>query len=457
MSQQPDSSTRSSSRIRGITSLARHALQTLQAGNSEQAEATLLETVNRLDEFAPLKAAADGPKSGLERGVKIVPFEIVLRDEEDWDPEFIQAFRDIRDYLERRLKELEAGARPYRNPRGVTLDTEILSDVLANNLRVMKRYFDIRFRALEMDVDAKEIDLDDFPLQSLDDDYALEIIYLFENMVRHYDARLRFLESPVVRQRIPPLLEPDDWDGVVGMSGVKAVLERDVIMPLREPGLYRQYGLGLPNGILFHGPPGCGKTFIAKKLAARLRFNFMDIQPSDLASIYVHGTQAHIGDLFSDAIINAPTLIFLDEMDALMPNRAGGLYHAYAAEVNEFLAQLNECAKEQILVIGATNLPEKVDPAVLRPGRMDKKIYIGLPDLETRTELLKLCMGNRPQEQLNWITLAQECEDYTCAEIEYIVDETARFALTERRRICARDFTRALMENDPANSDKQPF
>jgi SpoVK/Ycf46/Vps4 family AAA+-type ATPase len=233
------------------------------------------------------------------------------------------------------------------------------------------------------------------------------------------------------------------WPGVAGMREVKAILERDVILPLQEPELYQRYRVDLPNGILFYGPPGCGKTFIARKLADLLKFNFIEVKPSDLASIYVHGGQEKIGELFQEARENAPTLLFFDELDALVPSRGGaGLGHHYSAEVNEFLVQLNECWKNKVLVIGATNLLDNIDAAIRRPGRMDKKVLIGPPDLEARVELLKLYISDRPQEKIPWVNLAETCTNYTAAELEHIVNEAARIALTDRRTISERDISR---------------
>ena len=243
------------------------------------------------------------------------------------------------------------------------------------------------------------------------------------------------------------------WKGVAGMREVKALLERDVILPLKKPLIYSQFKISPPNGVLFYGPPGCGKTFIAKKLAGILRLHFMETKPSDLASTYVHGGQKKIGELFDTAEKNAPTLIFLDELDALVPNR-GGQYvgHHYKAEVNEFLVQFNDCWKRKILVVAATNLLENIDPAILRPGRFDRKIFIGPPDLEARAELLKLCMTDRPQEQLDWLELANKCEYYTSAEIENLVNVAASLAIRVGKRIGAEDLYQAMKENPPALS-----
>jgi len=239
------------------------------------------------------------------------------------------------------------------------------------------------------------------------------------------------------------------WTGVAGMREVKAILERDVILPLQEPELYQLFKIDLPNGVLFHGPPGCGKTHIARKLAEILKFTFVEIKPADLGSIYVHGGQKKIGALFAKARERAPTCIFFDELDALVPKRESDIGHHYSAEVNEFLVQLDNSWKSKILVIGATNKLSKIDQAILRPGRMDKKVFIGPPDLEARIEILKLKMKERPQENINWIKIAEASPYYTIAELEHLVNESARMALDDRRFITEEDILKAIKDNPP--------
>jgi transitional endoplasmic reticulum ATPase len=146
-------------------------------------------------------------------------------------------------------------------------------------------------------------------------------------------------------------------------------------------------------------------------------------------------------------------MIFFDELDAMVPNRGGDdVGHHYSSEVNEFLVQLNECGKNSVLAIGATNLPDRIDPAVMRPGRLDKKFFVGPPDYEARVELLRLCMANRPQEAIDWHNCATELENYTCAEIEFIVNEAARNALAQMRPIIHGDLLNAAGNNPPAHS-----
>jgi SpoVK/Ycf46/Vps4 family AAA+-type ATPase len=240
------------------------------------------------------------------------------------------------------------------------------------------------------------------------------------------------------------------WRGVAGMREVKAILERDIILPLQEPELYKEFKVHLPRGVLFYGPPGCGKTFIARKLAEILKFQFIEKKPSDLASTYVHGGQLKTGALFEDAKRRAPALIFLDELDAFVPNRGDLGDHHYRAEVNEFLVQLNDCWRHRILVIAATNLLENIDSAVLRPGRMDKKVFIGPPDLEARVELIKLYMQDRPQKDIDWLKIAERTDFYTSAELSNIIDEAAKIALHDLRPILDEDIYSSIDKNPPS-------
>lgn len=244
------------------------------------------------------------------------------------------------------------------------------------------------------------------------------------------------------------------WDGVAGMRELKLTLETDIIMPFLEPDIYNRYKVPLPNGVLFYGPPGCGKTYIARKVALMLKHNFVEFKPSDLASIYVHGTQEKIGEIFKQAQASAPTLLFFDEIDAFIPRRADGLYQHYSAEVNEFLSQMNDCAKRSILVIGATNYVNRVDEAVRRPGRFDKKIYVGPPDIEARIEAMKIYLKDRPQTAIDLYSLLSAKELYSFADLELIANDAARDAL-QNRALIDRGHLEAAFSRIPASITKE--
>ena len=263
------------------------------------------------------------------------------------------------------------------------------------------------------------------------------------------------LEKYLLESRTCSVEEEFDWPGVAGMRSVKAMLERDVLLPLFEPALFAKYKLSPPNGILLYGPPGCGKTHIARALAKKAGRTFMEIKPSDLGSIYIHGSQGKIRALFDDAVKKGPSLLFFDELDALVPKRghAGGYQDN---EVNEFLVQLNNCVERGLLIVGATNRLSSIDSAASRPGRMDKKVFVGLPDVEARADLFRLCLTGRPIVRMDMIDLARTSEGYTCAEITHLCDEAARMALGTKREIMQIDLQKAMKNTRPAGYSNNP-
>jgi transitional endoplasmic reticulum ATPase len=246
------------------------------------------------------------------------------------------------------------------------------------------------------------------------------------------------------------------FDQIAGMNELKDTLYQDILLPLNEKELYEQYKVSIPNGMLLYGPPGCGKTFFAQKFAEEINYNYIELKPSDLASIYVHGTQEKIAKLFAEAKEKAPTLIFIDELDAILPNREGNLSQSYASEVNEFLAQMTDCHQHGIFIIAATNRPEKIDPAILRTGRMDKVIYLGPPDLTARKEMFKLHLQDRPTEKdIDIDKLSDLTNFYVASDIKFLVNEASRNALKERTKIKQQHLEEVIKTNPPSISEKQ--
>lgn len=227
------------------------------------------------------------------------------------------------------------------------------------------------------------------------------------------------------------------FSAIAGMEDLKETLTIDVIDALNNRERYAEYGLTIPNGILLYGPPGCGKTFFAEKLAEEVNFNFYQIKPSDIQSKWVNASQENIKKLFEEAKENAPSIIFIDELDAIVSNRdTSNMSHMNTSVVNEFLAQMNNCGEQEIFIIGATNRPTSIDPAILRSGRLDKHIYISPPDFKARQAMFKLYLESRPIDiGLDYARLASITENIVSSDIKFICDEASRNALKENTRI----------------------
>ena len=229
---------------------------------------------------------------------------------------------------------------------------------------------------------------------------------------------------------------------IAGMNELKQMLTQKVIFILKDKEKAAKYKLVPPNGMLFYGPPGCGKSFFAEKFAEETGFNFMLVKASDLGSIYLHGSQGKIADLFKKAERSKPTIICFDEFDAFVPNRSNRGAEHVAGEVNEFLSQLNNCAQRGIFVIATSNRPDMIDPAVLRTGRIDRMIYIPVPDKEARKEMFKLYLNGRPCEDIDAERLADMTDGYIASDIAYIVNDAAMGAAFSDLPI-----TQQLLEN----------
>ena len=242
---------------------------------------------------------------------------------------------------------------------------------------------------------------------------------------------------------------------VAGMHEIKEIMTKKIINVLKDPEKARRFKIQIPNGMLLYGPPGCGKSFIAEKFAEEAGYNYMFVKSSDLASIYVHGSQEKIGKLFDDARKNAPAIINFDEFEALVPNRSKINNSSESGEVNEFLSQMNNCGKDGVFVIASSNRPDLIDPAVRRKGRLDKIIYIPVPDLEAREGMFKIHMKDRPSEEsIDYNALAQMTENYVASDIAYIVNDAATRAFEEDAEITQKLLEEVIKENQPSVSLK---
>lgn len=249
----------------------------------------------------------------------------------------------------------------------------------------------------------------------------------------------------------------EGFAAVAGMEELKQQMREEVIEPLHNPEEYHRYGVTIPNGMLLYGPPGCGKTFFSKHFAEEVGFNFMCITPATLKSRYVNATQENIAKMFKEAEENAPTVIFIDEMNELVPNRDDGNVHEMSrSAVNEMLAQMDRTGEKGIFIIGATNYPNMIDPAILRAGRLDKKYYIGVPDTEARMALFELYLKNRPYDfGLDYHLLAEMTQGYVSADIQLIVNDASRNALRQHSKITMELLKVAITNTAPSLSNNE--
>ena len=245
--------------------------------------------------------------------------------------------------------------------------------------------------------------------------------------------------------------EGEGFAAIAGMEDLKRQMREEVLEPLHNPEEYRRYGVTIPNGMLLYGPPGCGKTFFAKHFAEEAGFNFMCITPATLKSRYVNATQENIAKMFKEAEENAPTIIFIDEFNELVPNRDGDVHEMSRSAVNEMLAQMDRTGEKGVFVIGATNYPNTIDPAILRAGRLDKKYYVGVPDKEARAAIFKLYLTKRPYDfGLDYGALADLTENYVSADIQLIINRASLSALHKKSKITMELLRGAIANTRPS-------
>jgi len=254
-------------------------------------------------------------------------------------------------------------------------------------------------------------------------------------------------------------MQPKQGNGfadVAGMSEIKSIMQKKIINILKDPQKAERFKIQIPNGMLLYGPPGCGKSFIAEKFAEEAGYNYVFIKSSDLASIYVHGSQEKIGALFEEARKNAPTILNFDEFEALVPNRSKINNSSESGEVNEFLSQMNNCGKDRIFIIASSNRPDLIDPAILRKGRMDKVIFIPVPDKEARQGIFEIHMKDRPaSSDIDYARLAELTENFVASDIAYIVNDAATRAFEDDVDITQSLLEEVIKENNPSVSPSE--
>jgi SpoVK/Ycf46/Vps4 family AAA+-type ATPase len=220
---------------------------------------------------------------------------------------------------------------------------------------------------------------------------------------------------------------------VGGMEGVKEEIRMKIIQPMLHPELFRAYGKKIGGGILTFGPPGCGKTHLARSTAGEVKANFIAVGISDVLDMWIGNSERNLHELFEQARRNRPCVLFFDEVDALGASRSDMRASAGRHLINQFLSEFDGLGadNEGILILAATNAPWHVDPAFRRPGRFDQVLFVPPPDRDARAEILRIQLRGKPVDDIDHAQVASRTEGCSGADLKAVVDRAVEAKLRE--------------------------
>jgi SpoVK/Ycf46/Vps4 family AAA+-type ATPase len=224
---------------------------------------------------------------------------------------------------------------------------------------------------------------------------------------------------------------------VAGMADVKQRLEVSLLGPIRNPELMKAFKVNARGGLLMYGPPGCGKTYLARAVAGELGANFYPVGIADVLQHWLGASEQALNRIFETARRNAPCVLFFDEVDALGQRRAAlSNSSGLRVVVNALLAELDTATStnDGVYVLAATNMPWDVDPALRRPGRFDRMIFVGLPDAEARAAIVRMNLRDRPVERIDPASVAKRTDGFSGADVAHVCDTATQLAMAESLR-----------------------
>lgn len=283
--------------------------------------------------------------------------------------------------------------------------------------------------------------------------------------LRPVGSDLRVIESQTGAAEVIEL-RPEDTEkigfkDIAGMDGLKKILRMQIIEPFLRPGIFKRFKKKAGGGILLYGPPGCGKTMIAKAIAAECNAYFISVGISDVLNMWIGESERNLADIFEKARAHKPSLLFFDELDALAYSRSKSNSHHSRTVVNEFLAQLDGIGSQndQVLILSASNMPWDIDPAMKRPGRFSRQVFVPPPDAEARSAMLRLKLDGVPCGHISYSSLAKMTNSCSGADIDGIIDQAKESALMdilesgEERNLEQEDLLEAVKGYNPSTID----
>ncbi len=283
-----------------------------------------------------------------------------------------------------------------------------------------------------------------------------EVLEKLEVRMEDFEAAFKEI-TPTELREIYVEIPTVKWEDIGGLEEVKQELRECVEWPLKYPERFKRLGIKSPKGILLYGPPGCGKTLLAKAVATESEANFIAIKGPEIFSKWVGESERAIREVFRRARIASPAIIFFDEIDSIAPIRWAGGGDSMVTErvISQLLTEMDGIVDlENVVIIGATNRPDMIDPALLRPGRFDRIIYVPEPDTATRLQIFKIHTRNMPlAKDVDLEKLANITKGYAGSDIEAICREAGLMALREdpnANEVCMRHFEKALKKIRPS-------
>jgi SpoVK/Ycf46/Vps4 family AAA+-type ATPase len=271
-----------------------------------------------------------------------------------------------------------------------------------------------------------------------------------ESTIESIEEEMRQFEKPSI-----------NFSDVGGMERVKEEINIKIIQPLQHPDLYKAYGKKTGGGILLYGPPGCGKTHLARATAGQIKASFISIGIHDVLNMWLGNSERRLHELFELARRQTPCLLFFDEIDALGASRSDMRTSSAKTLINQFLMEMDgvDFSNNGILILGATNAPWHLDAAFRRPGRFDRIIFVQPPDLDGRESILKIMLKEKPIQEIDYRKIAKETSDFSGADIKALVDVVieeklrASFKTGTPQAITTKDLLKSVHEVKPSTKE----